>query len=316
MRTWSAEAVGCRMDALVLRPGKRHLGIQSLADQLIRAFPGRIEAFDPYERTAKELADLAPGRVVISPMLDGALPDFREHARAAHLSDRSVWIPMSEYLAAECRPEYRAWSVVASPTREAARTLSAWGVDARLVRWQVEPSDVRPSEGQPLRILHFSYGKHGAAKSGTDLVLAAWPALRAVGATLTVKSRTPIEVPEDVRLIADDWPCLDDLWREHTILLQPYRRCGIGLPPLEAMARGLVPLVTDGTAVAEWMPPYWRLPAWECGSFMGGKEYAAGFIAETVAKAGRLLGAARSQANRQAVHYAEWRREWERLLWS
>lgn len=303
---------------IVLRPGRRHFGIQTLADQLIRAFPGEIEAFDPYEGPPEEMADLAADRTVISPMLDGALPDFCAHAYAAQGAKRSVWIPMSEYLSEECRPEYRAWDVIASPTREAARMLGAWGVDAGLLRWEVEPSETRPADGPPLRILHFSYGKHGARKSGTDLVLEAWPALRAMGATLTIKSRTPIPVPEDVRLISDDWPDLEALWREHSVLLQPYRRCGIGLPPLEAMARGVVPVVTDGTAVAEWVPSSLRLPGAECGRFMGGAEYAAdpGWIPQTVDWAARLAKWAQGYAERQPERYQQWRDGWERLLWS
>jgi hypothetical protein len=304
---------------IVLRPGRRHFGIQSLADQLIRAFPGEVEPFDPYERTAEELSDLAPTRTVVSPMLDGALPDFCEHAHAViEHAGKSVWIPMSEYLAPDCKPEYRTWDVIASPTRGAARRLGRWGVDARLMRWQVEPSDTRPADGPPLRILHFSYGHHGFTKSGTDLVLAAWPALKAMGATLTIKSRTPIPVPEDVRLISDDWPDLEALWREHTVLLQPYRRCGIGLPPLEAMARGVVPLVTADTVVAEWAPSSLHLPSTECGRFMGGAEYAAdpARIPQAVQAAARLSGWAQQYADKQAERYHQWKQEWERVLWS
>jgi hypothetical protein len=304
---------------IVLRPGRRHFGIQSLADQLIRAFPGEIEPFDPYERTAEELSDLAPGHTVVSPMLDGALPDFPDHANAARWdAKRSVWIPMSEYLAPECKPEYRTWDVIASPTREAARRLKRWGVDARLVRWQVEPSDTRPVDGSPLRILHFSYGHFGYEKSGTDLVLSAWPALKAMGATLTIKSRTPIPVPENVRLISDDWPDLEALWREHTVLLQPYRRCGIGLPPLEALARSVVPVVTADTAVAEWAPSSLHLPSTECGRFMGGAEYeaGAGWIPQTIQWAARLSGWAQQYADAQAERYQQWKQEWARVLWS
>jgi hypothetical protein len=305
---------------IVLRPGRRHFGLRSLAEQLIRAFPGQVEPFDPYERTVEELADIASDRVVVSPMLDGALPDFREHAAAARNARRSVWVPMSEYLAAECRPEYRAWDVVASPTREAARMLRGWGVDARLLRWQVEPSEVRPVDGPPLRVLHFSYGAHGSAKSGTDLVLAAWPALEAMGATLTIQSRTPLSVPvpDGVQVTSDEMDTLEPLWSEHTVLLQPYRRCGIGLPPLEALARGVVPVVTAGTAVAEWVPSSLYLPSTECGRFMGGAEYAAGVarIPEYVATAARLSGWARRYAGQQAERYEQWRDEWERVLWS
>jgi hypothetical protein len=306
---------------IVLRPGRRHFGIRSLADQLMRAFPGQVEPFDPYERTAEELSDLAPGRTVVSPMVDGALPDFREHAAAAALAARRrVWIPMSEYLAAECRPEYRTWDVVASPTCEATERLRGWGVDARLLRWQVEPSGTRPVDGTPLRILHYSYGGHGFAKSGTDLVLAAWPALKAMGATLTIQSRTPLSVPvpDGVRVMSDELDTLEPLWAEHTILLQPYRRCGIGLPPLEALARGVVPVVTAGTVVAEWVPSSLHLPSTECGRFMGGAEYAAGVarIPEYVATAARLSGWARWYAGQQAERYEQWRDEWERVLWS
>jgi hypothetical protein len=304
---------------IVLRPGRRHFGIQLLADQLIRAFPGNVEPFDPYERTAEEMADIASGRVVVSPMLDGALPDFTAHAHAAvEHAERSVWIPMSEYLAPECRPEYRRWSVVASPTREAARTLSGWGVDAKLMRWQVEPSDTRPADGPPLRILHFSYGHHGYLKSGTDLVLSAWPALRAMGATLTIQSRTPLDAPDDVHVLSDELETLEPLWREHTVLLQPYRRCGIGLPPLEALARSVVPVVTADTVVAEWAPSSLHLPSTECGRFMGGMEYEAGvgWIPQTVEWAARLSGWAHRYADAQAERYQQWRSEWERVLWS
>jgi glycosyltransferase involved in cell wall biosynthesis len=302
---------------IVLRPGRRHFGIQSLADQLLRAFPGLVEAFDPYERTPEELADLAADRTMVSPMLDGTLPDFTDHARAAQRARRSVWIPMSEYLAAECKPEYRSWDVIASPTREAAAKLQSWGVDAWLVRWQVEPSETRPTDDSSLRLLHFSYGRHGRAKSGTDLVLDAWPQLRKLGCTLTVKSRTHLPAPDDVRVISDDWPDLEGLWRDHAILLQPYRRCGIGLPPLEAMARGVVPLVTGGTAVAEWAPASLRLPSAESGVFLGGKEFAAISAAfpEYVERAARLSGWTQDYADRQEERYQQWRAEWERILW-
>jgi hypothetical protein len=275
---------------IVIRPGRRHFGIRSLADQLLRAFPGEVEPFDPWERTAEELADIAAGR------------------------------PMSEYLAAECKPEYRGWSVVASPTCEATERLRGWGVDARLLRWQVEPSEVRPVDGTPLRILHFSYGAHGYAKSGTDLVLAAWPALKVMGATLTIQSRTPLSVPvpDGVRVISDELDTLEPLWAEHTVLLQPYRRCGIGLPPLEALARGVVPVVTAGTVVAEWVPSSLHLPSTECGRFMGGAEYeaGAGWIPQTVEWAARLSAWARRYADQRAERYEQWKGEWERVLWS
>lgn len=310
------------MDAVVLRPGRRHFGIRSLADQLLRAFPGRIEAFDPCARTAEELADIARARTVISPMLDGALKhpqDMPDHALAAQQAKRSVWIPMSEYLAAECKPEYRGWDVIASPTREAQQKLAGWGLDADLVRWQVEPSEVRPVAGNPLRILHMSYGRFGFAKSGTDLVLAAWPALREVGATLTIQSRTPLPVPapEGVRVLVDELESMEPLWAEHTILLQPYRRCGIGLPPLEAMARGLVPLVTNGTVVAEWVSPSLRLPSTECGRYKGGAEYGADAdaIPQALQRAAQLAGWARDYAEEHAERYAAWKAAWERLLW-
>jgi hypothetical protein len=289
----------------------------------MRAFPGEVEPFDPWERSAEELADLAAGRTVVVPMLDGALKhpqDFPGHAIAAQTARRSVWVPMSEYLAAECRPEYRAWDVVASPTCEAAERLRGWGVDARLLRWQVEPSDTRPVDGPPLRVLHFSYGGHGYAKSGTDLALAAWPALEAMGATLTIQSRTPLSVPvpDGVRVMSDELDTLEPLWAEHTVLLQPYRRCGIGLPPLEALARGVVPVVTAGTVVAEWVPSSLHLPSTECGRFMGGAEYeaGAGWIPQTVEWAARLSAWAQQDADAQAERYQQWRDEWERVLWS
>lgn len=318
------------MDALVLRPGRRHFGLQTMADQLLRAFPGQIEAADPYECEPSEMARLARGRTVISCMLDGVLPDFAEHVLAVlDTARRVVWAPMSEYLLPKgAGSTYPRFASVLSPTEQAHRWLTARAVASDLVPWWVAPASGRPDPGAERRVLHFSYGKLGYYKSGTDLVLAAWPRLERMGYSLTIKSRTPIDAPPGVRVVSDDLPDLGELWAAHGVFLTPYRRAGIGLPPQEALVRGLVALVTDDTAAAEFVPPAWRLPSapdgggrglanWETGAGCI-KDWERATTEEAIASAFERMDDLRAEADaareRAAAGHEAWREAWAEVL--
>lgn len=317
---------------IVLRPGSRHFGLQTMADQLLGAFPDRTEALDPYQYEPGAMADAVRGRVVVSNMLDGVLPDFGEHIRAIlDTAERVVWAPMSEYLLPRGAEDgtYRRFASILSPTRQATDWLTSRGLACEHVPWWVAPSKVRPGAGTERRILHFSYGLLGYYKSGTDLVLEAWPRLRDMGFSLTIKSRTPLDVPAGVRMVSDDLGSLDDLWAGHGVFLTPYRRAGIGLPAQEATARGLVALVTDRTAAAEFVPEAWRLSSEPDGGGRGlaNWEREAGSVKDwertttpaAIVDALALLDGLRlcSYPARAALldGHAAWSSEWERVLW-
>lgn len=299
---------------VIAAPTERHFGLMTMGAQLAAALGARVaDVTAPPEA----FADAVRGRTLVLPMLDGVLPDYREQVEAATLAaGRILWAPMSEYLDPKGLILYRRFDGVLSPTRQAHDWLSERGVRSRLLPWEVEPSETRPAPGTERRILHFSYGdRHSLQKGGTDLVLAAWPALRAAGYSLTIQSRGPVaSAPADVEVIEDRTPDLEPLWAAHGILLQPYRRAGIGLPVLEGLARGLVALTSEGTAAAEFVPPEWRLWA------KPGKEYRA--VREMEADPGAFVAAvqgadpeqARAIADDQPNRYVSWRDAWREAV--
>lgn len=302
-------------DGLVVAvPSGRHFGLMSMGAQIASALGARVVNVADVPDVC---ADAVRGRTLILPMLDGVLPDYREQVEAATLAaGRIIWVPMSEYLDPQGLVRYRRFDLVVPPTRQAHEWLTERGVGSILLPWAVPAASVRPQPGAERRILHFSYGdRHSLQKGGTDLVLAAWPALRDAGLSLTIQGRGPIRgAPADVEVIEDRTSDLDTLWAAHGILLQPYRRAGIGLPVLEAAARGLVALTTAGTAAAEFVPPEWRLTAKPGQEFKAVREMEADAAAFAGACAAADLNQAQAWADRQRQRFRAWHDLWTRTL--
>lgn len=295
---------------VVAAPTERHFGLMTMGAQLATALGARMADVTAPPRA---FADAVRGRTLVLPMLDGVLPDYREQVEAATLAaGRILWAPMSEYLDSRGLILYRRFDAVLSPTWQAHGWLSERDVRSTLLPWEVEPSETRPAPGTERRILHFSYGdRHSLQKGGTDLVLAAWPALREAGYSLTIQSRGPIQsAPPDVEVIEERTADLEPLWAAHGILLQPYRRAGIGLPVLEAVARGLVALTSEGTAAAEFVPPEWRLRAKPGKEYRAVREMEADPTAFVAAVQGADIEVARAIADDQPRRYAAWRDAW------
>lgn len=251
-------------------------------------------------------------------MLDGHLDgpeDHAEHVRALkRTAARTVWIPMSEYLDPDGIEAYRAFDVIASPTLRAHEMLKSWGLPSRPIHWAVEPAPLL--RGNPYRLLHFAYGDRDGHKSGTDLVFGAWPELQDRGFELTVKARGSLAAPPGVNVVSEHLDSLKPLWSEHGVLVQPYRRCGLGLPVLEALARGIPAVVSRGTTVADRVPGTW------CAESEPGARYRATTerearpedLVDTVCAA-RDGGEVAAQAHtNQKGRYGAWRDRWREVL--
>ena len=189
----------------------------------------------------------------------GAVLDFHE-ANGAH----TIWVPMLEAVYEDVRL-YERFSATACPTPLTYRRLTEAGLgNAALLQWSVPPFAGEPVEWPergPASFLHL-------VREPTMLswLQQAWGAEDGSGGPLTLKYGAQPDPPESsgrVEVVAGFLSDaeMDALWARHHILIQPSLYEGVGLPALEAYARGLLPLYLNGSAT-ESMFPFEMLPSY------------------------------------------------------
>lgn len=160
----------------------------------------------------------------------------------------------------ECSPPFfgECDKIVAVTTEEASRYPGS-----HLLRWPQDRSVFAPAAPQapPRRLLHNrgngGLGIRGLDRNATNDLLGASYALRGTGATLTVTSLEPFDLPlgVDPNMVASKPPPLDrrQLYADCDLLIHVRRIPGLDLPVREAPAIGLPCLVPD-------MPTYEGYP--------------------------------------------------------
>lgn len=130
---------------------------------------------------------------------------------------------------------------------------------------RVAPAKLPAPDG-PVEFVHVAgWGGHNNRKN-TDLLVRAFDKVSAEGGRLHIHTQSPLagygaDIVEicrknpQIKVHEGTLPDIDLAYQDKSVLLWPSKREGVGLPILEALARALPVVISDGYMMKQWIVP-------------------------------------------------------------